>query len=58
MSVSVSFPGEVTSTSGDQVATDVVEWKLRPGVVSTMKRGALHRSQRALIHRRGDLAGR
>ena len=36
VSVSVSFPGEVTSTNGDQVATDVVEWKLRPGVVSTM----------------------
>lgn len=36
VSLTVSFPGEVTSTNGDQVATDVVEWKLRPGVVSTM----------------------
>ncbi len=32
----MSFPGEVTSTNGDQVSSDVVEWKLRPGVVSTM----------------------
>jgi hypothetical protein len=36
VSFSVSFPGEVTSTNGDQVSSDVVEWKLRPGVVSTM----------------------
>ena len=36
VSLSVSFPGEVTSTNGDQVSTEVVEWKLRPGVVSTM----------------------
>ncbi|WP_163802051.1 LppM family (lipo)protein [Mycolicibacterium sediminis] len=36
VSLSVSFPGEVTSTNGDQVASDIVEWKLRPGVVSTM----------------------
>jgi hypothetical protein len=33
---SVSFPGDVTSTNGNQVSTDIVEWKLRPGVVSTM----------------------
>lgn len=32
----MSFPGEVTSTNGDQVSTEIVEWKLRPGVVSTM----------------------
>lgn len=36
VSLSVSFPGDVTSTNGDQVSSDVVEWKLRPGVVSTM----------------------
>ena len=36
VSVTVSFPGEVTSTNGDQVAAEVVEWKLKPGVVSTM----------------------
>ncbi len=33
---SVSFPGEVTSTNGDRVDTDVVEWTLKPGVVNTM----------------------
>jgi hypothetical protein len=36
VSLSVSFPGEVTSTNGDQVSAEVVEWKLKPGVVSTM----------------------
>ena len=36
VSLSVSFPGEVTSTNGDQVSSDVVEWKLKPGIVSTM----------------------
>lgn len=36
VSFSVSFPGEVTSTNGNQVDTQVVEWKLKPGVVSTM----------------------
>ena len=36
VSLSVSFPGEVTSTNGDQVSSEVVEWKLRPGVVTTM----------------------
>jgi hypothetical protein len=34
--LAVSFPGEVTSTNGDRVDTDYVEWKLKPGVVSTM----------------------
>lgn len=36
ISLSVAFPGEVTSTNGTQVDTDYVEWNLRPGVVSTM----------------------
>jgi hypothetical protein len=36
VSLSVAFAGEVTSTNGDQVSPEVVEWKLRPGVVSTM----------------------
>ncbi len=36
VSLTVSFPGEVTSTNGDQISTQVVAWKLRPGVVSTM----------------------
>ena len=40
VSLSVSFPGEVTSTDGDQVSSDVVEWKLKPGVVSTMNASA------------------
>ncbi|BBX37925.1 hypothetical protein MMAG44476_15845 [Mycolicibacterium mageritense DSM 44476 = CIP 104973] len=34
--LTVSFPGEVTSTNGDQVSESIVEWKLRPGIVSTM----------------------
>jgi hypothetical protein len=36
VSLSVSFPGEVTSTNGDQLSSDIVEWKLNPGVVSTL----------------------
>jgi Protein of unknown function (DUF3153) len=34
--LTVSFPGEVTSTNGDRIDSDVVEWKLRPGIVNTM----------------------
>lgn len=33
---SAAFPGEVTSTNGDRIDTTVVEWKLKPGVVSTL----------------------
>ena len=36
VSLNVSFPGDVTSTNGQQVATDTVQWTLKPGVVSTM----------------------
>ncbi|MBO0680543.1 DUF3153 domain-containing protein [Mycolicibacterium sp. S2-37] len=36
VTLSVSFPGEVTSTNGDQLSSDIVEWKLNPGVVSTL----------------------
>jgi hypothetical protein len=36
MQLTVSFPGEVTSTNGDRIDSDVVEWKLKPGVVSTL----------------------
>ena len=36
VSLSVSFPGNVTSTNGDQIDSQVVEWKLKPGVVTTM----------------------
>ncbi len=58
VSLSVAFPGEVTSTNGDQISSEVVEWKLRPGRREHDERpGALHRSQRAVVHRRGDLAG-
>lgn len=34
--LSITFPGEVTSTNGDRIAGDSVQWKLQPGVVSTM----------------------
>lgn len=34
--LTVAFPGVVTSTNGDRIEADVVEWKLKPGVVSTM----------------------
>lgn len=34
--LTVSFPGEVTSTNGDRIDSDIVEWKLKPGIVNTM----------------------
>jgi hypothetical protein len=36
VSLSVSFPGEITSTNGDRIDSDVVQWHLKPGVVNTM----------------------
>ena len=34
--LSVAFPGAVSSTNGTRVEPNVVQWKLKPGVVSTM----------------------
>jgi hypothetical protein len=34
--LSVAFPGQVTSTNGERVGDDMVQWRLKPGVVSTM----------------------
>ncbi|GFG84704.1 DUF3153 domain-containing protein [Mycolicibacter algericus DSM 45454] len=34
--LSVAFPGEVTSTNGERLGDDTVQWRLKPGVVSTM----------------------
>ncbi|MGO9508863.1 MAG: LppM family (lipo)protein, partial [Mycobacterium sp.] len=31
-----AFPGTGTSTNGDRIEPEVVQWKLKPGVVSTM----------------------
>jgi hypothetical protein len=36
VTLSVAFPGEVSSTNGKQVDSQTVEWQLRPGVVTTM----------------------
>lgn len=33
---SATFPGEVTSTNGERLDTNVVEWTLKPGGVATM----------------------
>jgi hypothetical protein len=33
---SAAFPGEVTSTNGERADAGVVEWQLKPGVVTTM----------------------
>lgn len=34
--ISVAFPGSVTSTNGDRVDEQTVQWKLKPGVVSML----------------------
>ena len=34
--LTVNFPGEVTSTNGERVSTDSVQWALKPGIVNTM----------------------
>ncbi|CAN5447923.1 lipoprotein LppM [soil metagenome] len=34
--LTVSFPGEVTSTNGNRIDTEIVEWHLKPGIVNTM----------------------
>jgi len=34
--LSVSFPGSVTSTNGDRLGEQTVQWKLKPGVVSML----------------------
>lgn len=34
--LTVAFPAAVTSTNGDRIEPEVVQWKLKPGVVSTM----------------------
>ena len=33
---SAAFPGEITSTNGERVGADAVQWKLKPGTVTTM----------------------
>ncbi|WP_197380449.1 DUF3153 domain-containing protein [Mycolicibacterium mengxianglii] len=34
--LTVSFPGEITSTNGNRIDTDIVEWHLKPGIVNRM----------------------
>jgi hypothetical protein len=34
--LTVAFPGSVTSTNGDRVDPETVQWKLKPGVVTTL----------------------
>jgi len=36
VTLTVSFPGEITSTNGERIDTDVAQWTLKPGVVNTM----------------------
>ena len=36
VTLSAAFPGEVTSTNGDRTDASTVEWKLKPGAVTTM----------------------
>lgn len=50
--LSVAFPGEVTSTNGERVGEDTVQWRLKPGVVSTMSAQARYTdpSTRSFAH--------
>lgn len=50
--LSVAFPGEVTSTNGERIGDDTVQWRLKPGVVSTMSAQARYTdpSTRAFTH--------
>lgn len=34
--LTVAFPGPVTSTNGERVDAEMVQWRLKPGVVTTM----------------------
>ena len=36
VALTVNFPGEVISTNGERVGGESVQWRLKPGVVSTM----------------------
>lgn len=48
----VSFPGDVVSTNGERVGIDTVQWKLKPGVVTTMSAQARYTdpSTRSFLH--------
>jgi hypothetical protein len=52
VALSVAFPGRVTSTNGEPVGEDAVEWKLKPGVVNTMSAQARYTdpSTRSFTH--------
>jgi hypothetical protein len=36
VALTVAFPGSVTSTNGDRVDPETVQWKLKPGIVTTI----------------------
>ncbi len=56
VALTVSFPGEVTSTNGDRVDHRRRRVEAQAGRGQHDERpGPLHRPQRALVHRRGDL---
>ena len=43
VTLSVSFPGEITSTNGERISDDLVQWRLKPGIVNTMNAAARSR---------------
>ncbi|MBS9532978.1 DUF3153 domain-containing protein [Mycobacterium sp. M1] len=56
--LTVTFPGEVTSTNGERVGDDTAQWHLKPGIVSTMTAQARYTdpSTRSFHHAAGWLA--
>lgn len=47
VTLSVSFPGQITLTNGELISEDVAQWRLKPGIVNTMSAQARYRDPAA-----------
>lgn len=55
--LTVAFPAAVTSTNGDRIEPEVVQWKLAGRGEHDERTGSLYRSQHPVVHRSRHLAG-
>lgn len=55
ITLTVTFPGEVTSTDGGRIAGDTVQWSLDPGVVNTLTAQARYTDPSTRAFRRAAL---